>query len=140
VAETWEYQNVLQRPVLFGTRRVGPDLSRESARRSNDWHAAHFYQPKSTTSWSVMPNYTWLFDGSPDKPNKRGLALITYMQFLGSWLPEYPYFEDFDPTVDRPWPSSSKQVPLAEEAAAAPAAEGTKGTETSESAATKEKS
>lgn len=29
VAKTEEYQNELQRPVLFGTRRVGPDLSRE---------------------------------------------------------------------------------------------------------------
>ncbi len=28
-----EYQNELQRPVLFGTRRVGPDLSREGGRR-----------------------------------------------------------------------------------------------------------
>src|SRR5271157_4297902 len=29
VSKTEEYQNVLQRPVLFGTRRVGPDLCRE---------------------------------------------------------------------------------------------------------------
>ena len=36
VSTALEYQNVLQRPVLFGTRRVGPDLSREAGRRSND--------------------------------------------------------------------------------------------------------
>ena len=30
---------------MFGTRRVGPDLSREGGRRSNDWHAVHFFQP-----------------------------------------------------------------------------------------------
>ena len=86
-AETWEYQSELQRPVLFGTRRIGPDLSRESARRSNDWHAAHFFAPKSTSSWSVMPNYPWFFDGDPNHPNRRGFALITYMQFLGSYNP-----------------------------------------------------
>ena len=35
----------VKRPVLFGTRRIGPDLSRESGRHSNDWHAAHFFNP-----------------------------------------------------------------------------------------------
>ena len=47
VSETWEYQNELQRPVMFGTRRVGPDLSREGGRHGNDWHAVHFYRPKT---------------------------------------------------------------------------------------------
>ena len=32
VSKTEEYQNELQRPVMFGTRRVGPDLSREGGR------------------------------------------------------------------------------------------------------------
>jgi cytochrome c oxidase cbb3-type subunit II len=95
VAKTEEYQNVLQRPVLFGTRRVGPDLSREGGRRSNDWHAVHFYQPTLVSEGSPMPEYTWLFDGSPDRPNARGLALITYVQWLGSWLESYPYYEDY---------------------------------------------
>lgn len=104
VAETWEYQNELQRPVLFGTRRVGPDLSRESARRSNDWHAAHFFDPKLTSHGSVMPKFPWLFDGSPNQPNKKGLALITYMQWLGSWHPMYPQFENFDPKLDQYYP------------------------------------
>ncbi len=42
VSQTEEYQNVLQRPVMFGTRRVGPDLSREGGRRANDWHSCAF--------------------------------------------------------------------------------------------------
>ena len=96
VSKTEEYQNVLQRPVLFGTRRVGPDLSREGGRRSNDWHAVHFYQPTQLSQGSPMPEYTWLFDGSPDRPNERGLALITYVQWLGSWLESYPYYEDYE--------------------------------------------
>ena len=94
VSETWEYQNELQRPVMFGTRRVGPDLSRQGGRHGNDWHAVHFYRPKSVVPESPMPNYPWLFDGSPDKPNRRGLALITYVQWLGSWLESYPYYEE----------------------------------------------
>lgn len=108
VAKSSEYQNALQRPVLFGTRRVGPDLSRESLRRSNDWHALHFHEPKKTSPYSVMPSYPWLFDGSPDKPNKKGLALIVYMQWLGSWHPTFPYFEAFEKDGDRPWPKTKE--------------------------------
>ena len=100
VAKSEEYQNELQRPVMFGTRRVGPDLSREGGRRSNDWHAVHFWDPASVSPNSPMPKYSWLFDGTPDKPNKRGLAIITYVQWLGSWLESYPLYEDFVPLDD----------------------------------------
>jgi len=96
VSETWEYQNELQRPVMFGTRRVGPDLSREGARHSSDWHTVHFYHPSSVSPDSPMPDYPWFFDGSPGKPNKRGIAIITYMQWLGSWHETYPYYEELD--------------------------------------------
>lgn len=95
VAESPEYQNELQRPVMFGTRRVGPDLSREGGRRSNGWHAVHFWEPSSLIAGSPMPRYTWFFDGEPDKPNKRGLAIMTYVQWLGSWLESYPLYEDY---------------------------------------------
>jgi cytochrome c oxidase cbb3-type subunit II len=96
VSKTEEYQNELQRPVMFGTRRVGPDLSREGGRRSNDWHAVHFFQPTMVSVGSPMPKYPWLFDGAPDKPNRRGLALITYIQWLGSWQESYPYYEELN--------------------------------------------
>lgn len=96
VSKTEEYQNELQRPVMFGTRRVGPDLSREGGRRSNDWHAVHFFKPTMLSDGSPMPEYPWLFDGSPDKPNKKGLALLTYVQWLGSWLDSYPYYEAYE--------------------------------------------
>lgn len=109
VSRSWEYNNELQRPVMFGTRRVGPDLSREGGRRGNDWHFAHFFRPRSTSPESVMPDYPWFFEGStvtevpgtdgkgtrtrgPTAPNKRGLAIITYMQWLGSWLDSYPNY------------------------------------------------
>lgn len=78
-----EYRNELFLPHLFGTRRVGPDLIRESGKHGNDWHVAHFYDPTLVSPLSVMPRYSWFFDG--DKPNKKGLAMIAYMQWLGSW-------------------------------------------------------
>jgi cbb3-type cytochrome c oxidase subunit II len=53
--------NALQRPVLWGTRRVGPDLTHAGGRRSNDWHVAHFWNPRDTSPDSIMPRYTWFF-------------------------------------------------------------------------------
>lgn len=99
VSQTWEYQNELQRPVMFGTRRVGPDLSREGGRRSNDWHMVHFFQPTLVSTGSPMPDYPWFFEGSPDRPNRRGLAAAVYVQWLGSWLESYPRYERFVPVA-----------------------------------------
>lgn len=70
-----------------GMRRIGPDLTFESNRRSNDWHAAHLYQPRNIVANSIMPVYPWLFDAHPDGrpiPNREGLALIVYLQSLGA--------------------------------------------------------
>jgi hypothetical protein len=84
VAAPNEYQNVLQMPVLFGTRRVGPDLSRVGGKYSNDWHVAHFYEPMNVVPTSVMPAYRWFFDKNK-RPNAKGLAIISYVQWLGTW-------------------------------------------------------
>lgn len=98
VSSSDEVQNVLNRPVMWGTRRVGPDLSREGGRRGNDWHAVHFHDPESLSPNSPMPRYQWFYDeDNPSKPNKRGLAIITYVQWLGSWLEQYPLYEDYEP-------------------------------------------
>lgn len=82
VSTAAEQNHALMMPQLMGTRRVGPDLSREGGLRSNDWHVAHFYNPRSVSPTSVMPAYTWFFDGT--QPNKKGLAVIAYVQWLGS--------------------------------------------------------
>lgn len=84
-----EYQNLMNLPHLFGTRRVGPDLIRESGKYSNDWHAAHFYRPRNVAPYSVMPEYPWFFDADR-RPTERGLAIIAYVQWLGSWAVEDP--------------------------------------------------
>jgi len=83
VSYSAEYMNELFLPHLFGTRRVGPDLIREAGRHGNDWHVAHLYDPVSVVPTSVMPRYTWFFDG--EEPNERGIAVVTYVQWLGSW-------------------------------------------------------
>jgi len=81
-----EYQNRMHLPHMFGTRRVGPDLIRESGKHSNDWHMAHLYDPRSVAPYSVMPTYPWFFDAER-RPTARALALVAYLQWLGSWEP-----------------------------------------------------
>jgi hypothetical protein len=85
-----EYHNELQLPQLLGTRRVGPDLTRQAGVHSNDWHAAHFYNPRHVSPTSVMPPFPWLFDesGAGPVPNRDGLSIITYVAWLGSWVPK----------------------------------------------------
>lgn len=85
VSTASEYQNEMNLPHLFGTRRVGPDLVREAGRHSNDWHMAHLYEPRSVAPYSVMPGYPWMFDAQR-RPTERSLALVTYLQWLGSWV------------------------------------------------------
>lgn len=111
VSKSWEYHNELQMPVLFGTRRVGPDLCRQGGIHGNDWHITHFFKPRWTARHSVMPEYPWFFDGTkttkimndngqfievegPGDPNRRGIGIILYVQFLGSWLDNYPHYFD----------------------------------------------
>lgn len=89
VSKPDEYQNLMNLPHMFGTRRVGPDLIREAGVHSNDWHAAHFYNPRNVAPYSVMPAYPWFFD-EDKRPNERGLALIAYVQWLGSWSRRLP--------------------------------------------------
>jgi cytochrome c oxidase cbb3-type subunit 2 len=85
VSTAAEYQNEMNLPHLFGTRRVGPDLIRESGRHSNDWHMAHLYEPRNVAPYSVMPSYPWMFDANR-RPTERSLALVAYLQWLGSWV------------------------------------------------------
>jgi len=80
-----EYQNVLNKPPLWGTRRIGPDLAREAGRQSNDWHVAHFWNPPDVVPDSVMPSYPWFYEDDGLTPNKTGLSVIAYVQWLGSW-------------------------------------------------------
>lgn len=82
-----EYQNALNQPHLWGTRRVGPDLAREYGKRTNDWHIAHLIQPKNVVPSSVMPPYPYYFEDD-GTPKRDGFALVTYLQWLGSTYKE----------------------------------------------------
>lgn len=70
-------------PHLWGTRRIGPDLARAGATRSEDWHYAHLYSPRAVVPLSVMPAYPWLFEGGADRPRQEARDLVAYIETLG---------------------------------------------------------
>jgi cytochrome c oxidase cbb3-type subunit I/II len=49
-------------PHLFGTRRIGPDLMRVGLKFSNEWHFAHFWDPRMLSPDSIMAPYRGLFE------------------------------------------------------------------------------
>ena len=85
-----EYNHELAMPPLWGTRRIGPDLIRRGGKQSNDWHVAHFYNPPDVSPRSVMPAYPWFYEEDGVTPNKKGLSIIAYVQWLGSWVDTIP--------------------------------------------------
>jgi len=82
-APTLAWETRLDYPQLWGTRRIGPDLSRVSGTRSQDWHFAHLFAPRSVVSDSVMPSYRPLFDGAADRPTQSARDLVAYLESLG---------------------------------------------------------
>ncbi|MGQ0736115.1 MAG: cbb3-type cytochrome c oxidase subunit II [Acidobacteriota bacterium] len=82
-APTLAWETQLDYPHLWGTRRIGPDLARAGATRSEDWHFAHLFAPRSVVPQSVMPAYRALFDGAPTRPRQSGRDLVAYLETLG---------------------------------------------------------
>jgi hypothetical protein len=107
-----EYHNELNMPPLWGTRRIGPDLIRRGGTRSNDWHVAHFYHPPDVSPVSVMPSYPWFLEPDGKTPNKRGLSIIAYVQWLGSWIPSLDETVYEASHIDTIYPSSGIALPV----------------------------
>lgn len=47
-------------PMLWGSKRTGPDLARLGGKYSDAWHVAHMINPRDVVPQSVMPAYRWL--------------------------------------------------------------------------------
>jgi len=60
VSQAGEY--VYDTPHLFSTRRIGPDLTRVGLKYSDEWHLAHFWNPRMVVPDSIMPRFAGLFD------------------------------------------------------------------------------
>ncbi len=47
-------------PMLWGSKRTGPDLARIGGKYSDLWHVAHLTNPRAVVPESNMPSYRWL--------------------------------------------------------------------------------
>lgn len=82
-AATLAWETIFDYPQLWGTRRIGPDLSRVSSVHSADWEFAHLYEPRAMVADSVMPPFPWLFDGAPERPRQSARDVVAYLDTLG---------------------------------------------------------
>ena len=48
------------RPMLWGSKRTGPDLARIGGKYSDEWHVAHLTDPRAVVPESIMPAYGWI--------------------------------------------------------------------------------
>lgn len=74
IAQSGDY--LADEPIELGSQRTGVDLSQEGGEHPDDWHVAHFTNPRFTRPASIMPPFRWL---GMDRIHK----LIQYKQSLG---------------------------------------------------------
>jgi len=74
IAQAGDY--IADEPVALGSQRTGVDLSQEGGEHPDDWHVAHFINPRYTRPASIMPPFKWL---GPQRID----TLTQYMQSLG---------------------------------------------------------
>jgi cytochrome c oxidase cbb3-type subunit 2 len=51
-------------PMLWGSKRTGPDLARIGGKYSDAWHVAHLIRPRDVVPQSIMPSYPFLAEKS----------------------------------------------------------------------------
>ena len=74
IAQAGDYHQDL--PILLGSQRTGPDLSQQGGEHPDDWHVAHFVNPRYTRPLSIMPPFAFF--------NPKELkGMIAYVQSLG---------------------------------------------------------
>ncbi|WP_315918303.1 cytochrome-c oxidase, cbb3-type subunit II [Mesorhizobium sp. SP-1A] len=73
-------------PMLWGSKRTGPDLARVGDKYSDTWHVAHLINPRDVVPQSVMPKYGWLMrnelrtDDLSEKLNAQRTVGVPYTQ------------------------------------------------------------
>ncbi len=74
IAQSGDY--IADEPIALGSQRTGVDLSQEGGEHPDDWHIAHFINPRYTRPSSIMPPFEWL-------GMERIKLLTRYIQSLG---------------------------------------------------------
>jgi cbb3-type cytochrome c oxidase subunit II len=52
-------ESMYDHPFQWGSKRTGPDLARVGGKYSNEWHVAHFKDPRALSADTVMPNFNF---------------------------------------------------------------------------------
>lgn len=73
ISEPGDFVAPDQSPNLFGTERTGPDLSNSGGFHPDDWHIAHYKNPRTVTPISLMPSFEFL-------STQQAASLIAYTQ------------------------------------------------------------
>ena len=82
-------ESVYERPFLWGSRRIGPDLARQGGKYPDLWHVRHMEDPRAINPQSIMPAYPWMLTRSLDF--ERIQRRINVLAMLG-----HPYGEALD--------------------------------------------
>ncbi|MCB1461298.1 MAG: cytochrome-c oxidase, cbb3-type subunit II [Nitratireductor sp.] len=53
-------ESAYDHPMLWGSKRTGPDLARLGGKYSDFWHVEHMRDPRAVVTASIMPAYPWL--------------------------------------------------------------------------------
>ncbi|WP_413875675.1 cytochrome-c oxidase, cbb3-type subunit II [Albidovulum sp.] len=53
-------ESAYDHPMLWGSKRTGPDLARLGGKYSDRWHVEHLTDPRAVVPASIMPAYPWL--------------------------------------------------------------------------------
>jgi cbb3-type cytochrome oxidase cytochrome c subunit len=86
----------------LGSIRNGPDLSQQGGEHTDDWHVAHFVNPRFTRPESFMPEFSYWTEEERE-------AVIAYVQSLGGKLA--------DGRVERQWAWRKKAIAAYEKGA-----------------------
>ena len=79
IARTGDY--IAEQPHLLGSERTGPDLSQEGGEHPDDWHTAHYLDPRSVRPESIMPSFAFL--GSERYQGPGRLCAVPRLQGCG---------------------------------------------------------
>jgi cbb3-type cytochrome c oxidase subunit II len=75
-AEPGDYYGDGASPNILGSERTGPDLSQEGGMHPDDWHVAHYTNPRFTMPNSIMPVFDFWSDQERDD-------MIAFNQSMG---------------------------------------------------------
>ncbi len=59
-------ESIWDHPFQWGSKRNGPDLARVGGKYNDAWHYDHMRDPRSISTGSNMPAYTWLHENNTD--------------------------------------------------------------------------